>query len=183
MDSCECACVRACVRACVLARNQRDTTPGSQDSSFLHTLFLYLIYLKPNTSFPPLGRVTDWSTPSCFCWEDLFRCGDEVIYGCRQVRRLSVVNSRPFVSARITTHKKSPKTPGNALFNALIMSGFQISTTDATIENHTWHSFFSTDSGKKSAPKIPDFCRKACQRHANPGCVVPVHPSQTNTLW
>ena len=77
----------------------------------LYKLNLFTRYiLKPNTSFSPFGRVTDWQTPSCDGWEDEFRSGDEVIYGSVPVRRLSVVNSRHFVWAWIKTHAKSPKT-------------------------------------------------------------------------
>jgi len=90
--------------------------------------------MKPNTSFPPLGRNTDWETPSCVCWGDVFRCRDEILYGWVQVRRLSVVNFRHLVLARIETHKKSPKMPGNSFSDALLMSGFQIFAADAAID-------------------------------------------------
>jgi len=120
-----CQRIRVCVRACV--RGMKETQlMVVKIQVFYQTLFLYSIYLKPNTSFPTLGRVTDWETPSCVCWEDIFRCGDEVIYGWVQVRRFFVVNSRHLVLVRIKTHKKSPKIPGNAFSDALLMSGFQI---------------------------------------------------------
>jgi len=58
------------------------------------------------------------------------------------VRRLSLVNSRHLVLARIKTHKKSPKIPGNALSDALLMSGFQ---------NHASRGLVLTESVKESA--------------------------------
>ena len=98
--------------------------------------------MKPNTSFPPLGRVTDWETTSCVCWQDTFRCGDEVIYGWVPVRRLSFVSSRHLVLARIKTHQKSHQTPGNNLSDTLLMSGFQIFTADTAIKKLRFVQFF-----------------------------------------
>jgi len=72
------------------------------------------------------------------------------------VRRLSVVNSRHLVSARIKTHKKAPKIPTNALSDALLMSGFQIFAADAAIENCTSHNFFARDSGGKKYQEKTD---------------------------
>jgi len=121
--------------------------------------------MKLNTSFCPLGRVIDWETPSCVCWEDVFRSVDEIIYEWVPVRRLSVVNFSHLVLVRITTHQKSPIIHTNALSDALLMSGFQIFVADAkienrAIENRASHGFFWTDSVNKSAQLIPDSCQK-----------------------
>jgi len=89
------------MRACVRAWNEKDATP----SSFLQTLFLYLIYMKPNTSFPPLGKVTDWET----------------LRTCIQVQRrghLCVITSEEIVCRQLQTpffgkNKNAPKITQN----------------------------------------------------------------------
>ena len=78
------------------------------------------------------------------------------------MRRLSVVNSRHPVLARIKKQKKSPKISGNALSDALLMWYFQILAADAAIENSASRGFFWTHSNKKSAQLIPDSYQKAC---------------------
>jgi len=126
--------------------------------------------MKPNTSSPLLCRVTDLETPFCVCWEDVFRCGDEVTYGWVQVRRLSVVKSRHLVVARIKTHKKWPKLPGKALSDALLMFlGFSWLTPQLKIALRA--VFFWTDTVKKSSQLIPDSCQKACVWVCVPPCI------------
>ena len=158
MRACMHECVRACVCAWVRAWNERDKTPGSEDSSFLQTLFGYSIYLKANTSFRSLGKVTDWETPFCVYWEDIFRCGDEVMYGWVQVRRLYVVNSRHLVLAKIT-----PKITQNTRKCCLQrVNNVRFSNFGGWYRNWKPHfAQFLSESVKKSAQSIPDSCQKA----------------------